>query len=55
MLLPLAGYAASSGRLREVYDRKRERPMPPAYRPSSCVSRSGIERSPPLRATAGPR
>jgi len=33
MLLPIVGYAASSGRLREVYDRMRERPLPPVYRP----------------------
>jgi len=28
MLLPIVGYAASTGRLREVYDRMRERPRP---------------------------
>ena len=33
MLLPIVGYAASSGVLREIYDRMRQRPMPPAYRP----------------------
>jgi hypothetical protein len=27
-------YEASTGRLREVYDAMRERPLPPAYRPS---------------------
>lgn len=34
MGLPITGYAASTGELRDVYDRMRERPMPPAYRPS---------------------
>lgn len=33
MTLPIVGYAASSGALRETYDRMRQRPMPPAYRP----------------------
>jgi hypothetical protein len=33
MLLPIVGYAASTGVLREIYDRMRQRPMPPAYRP----------------------
>ena len=33
MLLQTVGYAASTGRLREIYDRMRERPMPPVYRP----------------------
>lgn len=33
MLLPIVGYADSTGRLREIYDRMRARPMPPAYRP----------------------
>jgi hypothetical protein len=32
MGLPITGYAESTGALREVYDRMRERPMPPAYR-----------------------
>ena len=32
MLLPIVGYAAAEGILREVYDRMRQRPMPPAYR-----------------------
>jgi hypothetical protein len=27
-------YESSTGRLREVYDAMRERPLPPAYRPS---------------------
>ena len=34
MLLPIVGYAASTGPLREIYDRMRQRPMPPAYRPT---------------------
>jgi hypothetical protein len=34
MLLPIIGYAASAGALREVYDRMRQRRMPPAYRPT---------------------
>ncbi|HEY5938402.1 MAG TPA: hypothetical protein VIU61_27305 [Kofleriaceae bacterium] len=34
MALPIVGYAASTGRLRETYDRMRERPLPPVYRPS---------------------
>jgi hypothetical protein len=33
MLLQIIGYEASTGRLREIYDRMRERPMPPVYRP----------------------
>ena len=33
MLLPIVGYAASDGALREVYDHMRQRPMPPVYRP----------------------
>ncbi len=33
MLLPIVGYAASAGALREIYDRMRQRPLPPAYRP----------------------
>jgi hypothetical protein len=34
MLLPIIGYAASSGALREVYDRMLRRPLPPVYRPT---------------------
>jgi hypothetical protein len=34
MSLAIIGYTASTGALREVYDRMRERPMPPVYRPS---------------------
>ena len=33
MGLAIVDYAASSGALREIYDRMRERPLPPAYRP----------------------
>ena len=33
MALSITGYAASTGELRDVYDRMRERPMPPTYRP----------------------
>jgi hypothetical protein len=33
MLLPIVGYADSSGRLREIYDRMLARPLPPVYRP----------------------
>ena len=33
MGLPYIAYEASTGMLREVYDRMRERPMPPTYRP----------------------
>jgi hypothetical protein len=43
MLLPIVGYAASSGRLREVYDRMRERPLPPVYRPEHGGSPGIIE------------
>ncbi len=32
MGLSFTGYAASTGELRDVYDRMRERPMPPTYR-----------------------
>ena len=34
MGLSITGYAESTGVLREVYDRVRERPMPPIYRPA---------------------
>lgn len=34
MSLPIIGYEASTGALREVYDRMRERPMPAVYRPA---------------------
>jgi len=34
MGLPFYGYAESTGELREIYDRMRERPMPPVYRPA---------------------
>lgn len=43
MLLPIVGYAASSGRLREVYDRMRERPRQPVYRPEHGGSPGIIE------------
>ena len=33
MGLPSVGYAASSGALRELYDRMLARPLPPVYRP----------------------
>jgi hypothetical protein len=33
MRLPVIGYAASTGPLREVYDRMLARPLPPVYRP----------------------
>ena len=31
--LPIIDYDTSTGELREIYDRMRERPMPPAYKP----------------------
>lgn len=34
MPLSIVGYAASTGALREVYDRMLQRPMPPVYRPA---------------------
>ncbi len=34
MGLSITGYAAATGELREVYDRMRERPVPPVYRPT---------------------
>jgi hypothetical protein len=34
MPLGIIGYAASTGALRETYDRMLARPMPPTYRPS---------------------
>jgi hypothetical protein len=34
MGLAIIGYEASTGQLRETYDRMRERPLPPVYRPS---------------------
>ena len=34
MALSITGYAASTGRLREIYDRMTQRPMPPTYRPA---------------------
>lgn len=34
MGLSFTGYATSTGELRDLYDRIRERPLPPAYRPS---------------------
>jgi alkylhydroperoxidase family enzyme len=34
MSLAITGYDASTGALREIYDRMRERPLPPAYRPA---------------------
>ena len=33
MPLPVIDYATSTGELREIYDRARERPLPPVYRP----------------------
>lgn len=33
MGLPITSYSAATGELREIYDRMRERPMPPPYRP----------------------
>jgi hypothetical protein len=32
--LAIIGYDASAGHLREIYDKMRERPLPPVYRPS---------------------
>ncbi|MBX3154528.1 MAG: hypothetical protein KF773_00885 [Deltaproteobacteria bacterium] len=32
-LLTIIGYEASTGELRETYDRMLQRPLPPAYRP----------------------
>lgn len=34
MALAIIGYDASTGQLRDIYDRMRERPLPPVYRPS---------------------
>lgn len=34
MGLAIIGYDASTGQLRDIYDRMRERPLPPVYRPS---------------------
>ena len=34
MGLPYYGYAESTGALREIYDKMRERPMPQVYRPA---------------------
>ena len=34
MGLALIDYAAATGPLREAYDRMRERPLPPVYRPA---------------------
>ncbi len=34
MGLAIIGYDASTGQLRDTYDRMRERPLPPVYRPS---------------------
>ena len=34
MGLPYIGYAESTGELREIYERMRERPLPPVYRPA---------------------
>jgi hypothetical protein len=33
MGLAIIGYEASRGQLRETYDKMRERPLPPVYRP----------------------
>ena len=32
-LLAITGYDGATGELREIYDKMRERPLPPAYRP----------------------
>lgn len=32
-LLPIIGYDGATGELREIYDRMRARPLPPAYKP----------------------
>jgi hypothetical protein len=34
MGLPFTDYAGATGELRAIYDRMRERPLPPVYRPS---------------------
>jgi hypothetical protein len=34
MALQIIDYAASTGALREIYDKMRERPLPPAYKPA---------------------
>jgi hypothetical protein len=34
MSLPTTDYTASTGELREIYDKMRERPLPPVYRPA---------------------
>ena len=34
MPLKITGYEASTGELRVVYDKMRERPLPPVYRPA---------------------
>ena len=34
MGLAIIGYEASRGQLRDTYDKMRERPLPPVYRPS---------------------
>ena len=34
MALAITAYAASTGRLREIYDRMLQRPLPPVYRPA---------------------
>ena len=34
MALAIIGYEASRGPLRDTYDKMRERPLPPVYRPS---------------------
>ena len=34
MALPVVDYPASTGELRAIYDRMRERPMPEVYRPA---------------------
>ncbi len=43
MGLPIIGYAASTGALREVYDRMLERPWPPVYRPQHAGAPGIIE------------
>jgi hypothetical protein len=34
MRLAIIGYEASRGQLRDTYDKMRERPLPPVYRPA---------------------
>lgn len=43
MRLPITGFAASTGALRAVYERMKQRPLPPAYRPGHDGSPGIIE------------